>query len=444
MNVFCLGISHHTASVKLRECLTLEGEMLKQALAVFPARRADYAPLTELAIVSTCSRLEVYAAAPVPVDDSQATNAAFAALLRFIREVFRVQGPHEPFLYRFSGEKVARHLCRVAASLDSMVLGDPQILGQISEAHQQALDQGCTRHVLSSLFRAGIHAGKRVRTETNIGRFPTNMSAVAIRMAEAELGRLLDRQVLVVGTGEIGQQSMEALYENGVGGMFVASRSLERAVYLAESWSASPVSFTQLADTVAQVDFVLSSTTSSQPVIGCAMVEAAMAKRPDRPLILVDLAVPRNIDQDVRNIPSVRLFDLDGIQSFIENSLARRKNEVPRAEEIVNEETAAFGRWLAVIPVVGELHRRAETIRQHEVERALQRLPDLDPEVMAQIEFLSQSLVRKILHEPTSRLRSEADHQTLNTYVGLITDLFGLDGVELAPASRAEPGGEVL
>jgi glutamyl-tRNA reductase len=438
MNIFCLGVSHHTASVQLRECLSLEGQQLQARLISFRQRREQFAPISELAILSTCTRLEIYASTFQVPGTYQDLDACFAPLLRFVGEISGLRGQKlEPYIYKLSGEQVIRHLSRVAASLDSLVLGDPQILGQVSNAHQVALAAGSTRHVISALFRSAIHAGKRVRSETAIGRHPTNMSAVALRLVEEKLGKLPGRSGMVVGTGEIGQQSLEALHQEGLADLFIASRSSERSHSFAQTWSAQPVTFDQLPQALAKVDFVISSTTSLKPVIERSQVEQALAARAGRPaLVLVDLGLPRNIDPAVRDLPGVILYDLDDIQAYIENAHGRRLSEVPRAEQIVQEETAAFSRWLAVMPVVGELHRRAESIRQQEVERTLHHLPDLDPKVLEQIEILSQSLVRKILHEPTAQLRNEAEGDNLEKYVEMINSLFKLtEQVNIPPSS---------
>ena len=454
MNILCLGISYHTASVSLREQISLSGERLRQALRCFAEQPGVYESLTEAAILSTCSRLEFYAVTSenVPAGtDGEGWSAIFEPLMRYSLGVLNARRDElEPHLYCYSGERAAHHLCRVAASLDSMVLGEPQILGQVSSAHRAALEQGSARHVLSSLFRSAVHAGKRARSETAIGRHPTHMSAVAIRLAESVLGNLAGCHALVVGTGEIGQQSIKALRDHGILKLSIASHSRERAASIAREWNAQPVTVDDMEEAMLRADVVLSSSNQAAPVIDRAMAARAAARRPERPLVLVDLGVPRNIDPSIRTggpgtmdcendgpIEGVYLFDLDDIQSFIHSARASRKNEIPRAEEIMAEETAGFMRWLSVIPVVGELHRRAEGIRQQEVGRALHILQDADPVVVEQIEKLSQSLVRKLLHEPTTRLRHELDHTCLETYMTAITSLFDLTEA----ASRAQGKG---
>jgi glutamyl-tRNA reductase len=432
MNVLCLGISHHTASVQLREQINLSGANLNAALASFAMQAADFHPLTEVAILSTCSRFELYAVTAGSPPETAAEPQIFEPLLRYALGLFSIpQAELEPHLYRWSGEDAVHHLCRVAASLDSIVLGEPQVLGQVSEAHQAALENGSTRHVLSSLFRAAIHTGKRVRTETAIGQRPTNMSAVAIRLAETVFDNLTKRQVLVIGTGEIGQQSIKALRDHGISSLAVASRSQQRAAQAGLEWGARPLTLDLLEEGLLHADVVVASSNQSHPIIDRAMAIRVAAKRSNRPLVLVDLAVPRNIDPAIRavngnRIHGVHLFDMDDIQSYINSSMLVRRNEIPRAEAIVAEETTSFSRWLAVIPMVGELHRRAELIRQQEFERALHFLPDADPHVIEQIERMSHSLVRKILHQPTARLRHEADNTNLENYIEALTYLFDL------------------
>jgi glutamyl-tRNA reductase len=427
MNILCVGISHHTAAVCLREQISLSGEALRNALRLFTVNRNEFQPISELVILSTCNRFEIYAVDVSSYSHEAGSVPAFEPLLTYLSEVVNTPREElEPYLYCYSGEVAVHHLGRVSAGLDSMVLGEPQILGQVSSAHQAAVEQGSARHVLSALFRAAVHAGKRVRTETTIARHPTHMSAVAIRLAETVLGPLVERTALVTGTGEIGQQSLKALSDYGVRRLTVASRTLERASEVAESYQARPVQMDRLADALDEVDVVLTSSRTESPLIDGDLLSPLLQKRINRPLVLVDLAVPRNVDPSVRGMDGVSLFDMDDIQSFITSSRTSRQNEIPKAEGIVLQETTDFMHWLAVIPVVGELYRRAEVIRQQEVERSLRSLGDVDPRVIEQIEILSQSLVRKLLHEPTSRLRKEDDEVCLENYMKTMIDLFGL------------------
>ncbi len=432
MTILCLGLSHHTAPVELRERLSLAPAAVRATLARFGCEQdALSKSVSELAILSTCNRLELYARAnSAGTPGVQALSEPFNSLLDFSAETRGVaMSELEPHVYRLSGIEAARHLCRVAAGLDSMILGEPQILGQVTEAYEAARTHGAIGLVLSALFQTAMRAGKRARTETAISRNASSVSSVAVRLAEQIVGRLGDRRVLVIGAGEMGELTVEALRARGVRRIAVANRTFQRATELARRWGGEAFSVEQLADAIGQADIVIASTGAPHVIVTANLVRQAMAGRADRPVVFIDIAVPRDVDPTVKAIPSAHVFDIDDLCLRLEGSIAERQSEIPRVEAIVSEEVTAFEillRRIEIAPVIADLRRKAEAIRQRELDRTLRYLPDLDPQTLEHVQHLSRSLVNKLLHEPTLRLRAEASNDRASEYVAAVRDLFGL------------------
>lgn len=426
MQILCLGLSHHTAPIELLERLNFSAPALKAALARFGCGRDSHpAGLAEFAILSTCNRLELYALASPGADQ----NEQFTTLADFLVETRGVPASEfESHLYQYAGPKAVEHLCRVAAGLDSLILGEPQILGQVADAYESTLASGAAGPVLTALFRAAIRTGKRARSETAISRNPASVSSVAVRLAEQIVGDLPARRVLVIGAGEMGELAVEALRARGVHQMTVVNRTHRRAVELAERWSGEALSFEYLTEAVRAADIVISSTGAPHVIIDSDIVRRAMIDR-TRPLVLIDIAMPRDVEPAVSGVPGVHLFDLDHLHARLDGAIAERRSEVPRVEAIVAEEVMAFESWLRevdILPVITDLRTKAERIRQRELARALHHLPDLDPETRQHVERLSESLVNKLLHEPTHQLRAEAGNGHAAEFVQTVRRLFGL------------------
>lgn len=424
MSIFCLGLSHNTAPVELREQLSFSPSAAKAALARFGCGRGSRPHgIAEFAVLSTCNRLELYACA------SGDPSAAFRALHDLLTETRGVPvGKLDSHLYRLAELDVVQHLCRVAGGLDSMIVGEPQILGQVADAFEAAVGAGAMGAVLSAAFRAAIRAGKRARTETGIARNPASVSSVAVRAAEQIFGELASRHVLVVGAGEMGELAVEALRARGVQQIAVANRTRQRAIELAEKWGGQPLSFEQLAEAMREADIVITSTGAPHTIVSPAMAREAMNGRA-RPLVFLDIAMPRDVDPAVAEIPGVHVFDIDHLQDCLDGAIADRHAEIPRVEQIVAEEVSAFETWLRgveIAPVIADLRAKAEHIRQRELVRTLRHLPDLDPETLRHIEHLSESLINKLLHEPTRQLRAEAGNGNAAEYAHTVRRLFGL------------------
>jgi glutamyl-tRNA reductase len=425
--VQCIGISHHTAPVNLREQFSLSADQLVHALQYFLDRKEGYASINELVILSTCNRFEVYASIFEERGSDVAENNT-AAILRLIGDLFGCTPDFfHPYIYQYNDKEAVLHLCNVAAGLDSIAVGEHQILGQVSKALNFALQIHSARHILSSMFRTAIHTGKRVRSETEIGRHPITLSSIAIHLVEQSTCPLNQQKVLVIGAGEMAEKTLEALHWRGVQNVTITNRTLERSFQLANQYSASVVPIDQLPEAVSQADLIFTCAAVSEPILNEQLVQNALNNRNGRSLALVDLGVPRNIDPQVSHLPEVFLFDMDRLQFCSEESILNRMNEIPNAQAIIREEVDSFGNWLKVIPVVGKLHRKAEAIRQREVERTLSHLPEVDQEIENHIQHLSHALMRKLLHEPTLQLRKGSDQEDLQSYMKLVSDLFGLD-----------------
>ncbi|MGQ0604075.1 MAG: glutamyl-tRNA reductase [Anaerolineales bacterium] len=423
MHLLCLGLSHHTTPVELRERLNYSRLALEAVLARFGYEQATRpAHVTELVILSTCNRLELYAVAQTEQCD---------ALAEFLSESSGVpRADFEAHLYWHIQAEAVGHLGRVAAGLDSMILGEPQILGQVVEAYEAALGQGAVGPVLSALFRAAIHVGKRARTETGISRNPATISSVAVKLAEAVVGDLTSARVLIVGAGEMAELAVEALRARGTRHVTVVNRTRERATLLAERWGANALTFEQLTEALAEADIVITSAGAPHVIITADLARTALAPRPHRPLVCIDIAVPRNVDPDVRHLPNVHCYDIDDLEGQLNGARAERQQEVPRVEAIVAEEAGAFLNWLRgleITPLIADLHAKADTIRRAEVERTLRRLPHIGEVERRQIETMTEALVNKLLHDPTLRLKAEAGNGHAAKYAAALRYLFALN-----------------
>jgi glutamyl-tRNA reductase len=431
MQLLCLSVSHHNTPVELRECLSLPADKLDAAGLKCPLRTGRFEAIQEMAVLSTCNRLEIYALVTPPEDAAGILMPAFQPILDYLNEVFEIPIRRIEALFRpYLGSQVVEHLFQVAAGLDSIAIGETQILGQVSRALDIALRTGSVRHVLSTLFRSAIHAGKRVRTETAIGRTPTSIASIAVQLAEAALGSLAAHRVLVVGAGKVAGHTLSALRECGAHQITLTNRTHQHALDLAQQCGASVLPYERRQAGLVNADLVFTAAAVSAPVIRRDEVAEAMSGRAQRPLTMFDLSVPRNVEAAVREIPNVKLFDMDDLQAYVKQAEFDNRSDIALAKTIVAAEAAEYEKLLRVIPFIGELHKKVEIIRQREVERALRNLRNPDPQVGEQFELFSRALVRKILHEPTMHLRTESDQETLNDYVDTLARLFDISETE--------------
>lgn len=426
MHLTMVGLSHKTAPIEIRERLTFPPHRQEDALSRLTAGDE----VSEAVILSTCNRTEIYA---VTATEEGGTDA----VIDFICD-FHDLDPHElvRYLYMESGEAVVRHLFRVVASLDSMVIGEAQILGQTKEAYQYAFDHSATGRVFNKLFRQSFELGKRVRTETDIGESAVSISYAAIELAKKVFDTLTGRTILVVGAGKMSELTAKHLVANGVHSVLVANRTHERAVALAEKFGGEAIRYDDLFTRMHSADIVISSTAATHHVITKGKVAQAMKGRGGRPLFLIDIAVPRDIEPTVNDLSNVFLYDIDDLSGVVESNLEERMREARKAEGIIDEELAAFESWLEsmeVVPTVAALRARAERIREAELEKAIKRLGGLSEKELATVEMLTEAIVNKMLHGPTARLKEIAGSKYGVAYVEAVRYLYGLDQAEGKP-----------
>lgn len=424
MHIHCLGLNHKTADVSLREKLALSEDQIHAALARLGCGD-DLNPgrVTEMVILSTCNRVELYAVAPQP---------AFEPLERFLANISSVRKEDlHPFLYRHQDEEAVDHLLHVAAGLDSMVLGEPQILGQVADAFSMARTQGTVGKLMTKLFHTAIHAGKRAHAETKISHNPASVSSQAVVLVSQIVTDLADSHVLILGAGEMAELAVEGLRKRGVRKFTVVNRTVNRAHALARRWGGEALTFEDLFQALQQADVLISSTGAPHTLIGRSKVEEVISRRADRPLVILDIAVPRDIEADVGDLPGVTLFDIDEIHERLKGSLAHREKEIPAVEAILEEERNAFEKFmdsLDVIPLISKLHRYCDEIRREELARTTDRLSYVDSEELEILDAMTEAMLKKFLHSPIKRLKQEAGGADVVEFTSITKALFGFEG----------------
>jgi glutamyl-tRNA reductase len=421
--LLALGISHKTAPVALRERLAFSEqeaiEFSKQATATDEVREA--------VVISTCNRTEVYLVVGDPV---QAEGDVLGLLARRagIRPTELAQEIYSP-----RNCDAARQLYRVTAGLESMIVGEAEIQGQVRRAHEAAMRDGSTGALTNRLFAAALTTGKRVRTETRIGAGRSSIGrvsvpSVAVDLALSVLGGLEERHVVILGAGETSELTARALADQGAGTIFVANRHADRALSLAQRFGGSVVGLDGLPEQLLHADIVLSSTSSPHPIVGREELELVMAERDGRSLLLIDIAVPRDIDPGCGELEGVTLYDIDDLQAVVARNLDTRASEIPRAEEIVEEEIQRFARWLGqleVLPTVSALREHGNALVEQVLAENAGRWESASPRDIARVEAVARAVMSRLLHEPTIRLRSLSEargHASLE----LVRELFGL------------------
>lgn len=378
--------------------------------------------IREIVILSTCNRVEIYAVSSVSI---------FNNLEYFLSETQNV--PLSEFSrssYRLLDEDAVKHLLQVAAGLDSAVIGEPQILGQVADAYSTARKHGTSGKILSRLFQMAVHAGKRARTETSIGHNPSSIASVAVNLTSEIVPDISDAKVMVLGAGEMAELAVHALHKRGANQITVVNRTLERARSLAQHWNGQPASLEDLDELLPKMDIVITSTGAPHTLISRSMVETAIRDRSERPIVFMDIAVPRDVDENVAELCNVRVFDMDTLSNQLQHSLSKRKAEVPKVKDILAEVQSEFNEYIGsldVLPIITEMRNQANIIRQTELEKTVKRIPELSIESHQQIEAMTKSIVKKILHNPTVRLRQEANGQNAAEIADIARTLFESD-----------------
>jgi len=429
MHILSIGLNHTSAPVNLRERVIFGEEQIRTSLSRLNCGHLS-GNIAEMVILSTCNRIEIYTVS------NQDTFAELETFLSETRSVARDE--FISHLYHYKDEDIARHLFNVAAGLDSLVIGEPQILGQVTRALELARGQNTASPVLNRLFQSAIHAGKRARTETAISRNPASVSSLAASLSERVIHRIPEAQIVILGAGEMAELAVEALRKRGANRILVVNRTLERAHSLAQRWDAQATTFENINTALVSADILIASTGAPHTLISPEMVSEAMKLRAECPLVLIDIAVPRDIDPDVANIPHVKLYDMDSLRPQLEQSLAERMAEVPQVKNILDEELKQFGDYLKsleMLPLIVDIRQNAEAIRQAEFEKTLRHLPDLTEAERARIEAMTRALVKKLLEAPTCRLRAEAASSHAYEYAAVARALFDLSNEHARPIS---------
>jgi glutamyl-tRNA reductase len=429
--LLALGVSHHTASLALREKLALtEGK----AAGVLSALVSEE-PISEAVALSTCNRTELYL---VATDSVEAETAGLGVLAREAGiPPTELLGP----LYSQRGADAARHLYRVTAGLDSMILGEAEIQGQVKRAYELALVEGATGPILNRMFRGALAAGKRARTETAVGEKGVSIPSVAVELAQRTLGDLSARQVLLIGAGETAELTARSLAARGSDAVFIANRGYNRAISLAERFGGNAVRIDELPLQLASADIVVSTTNSPHHLIERPELEVIMGQRDGKPLLLIDLAVPRDIDPECREVEGVSLFDVDEVQAIVERNASGREAEARRAGGILESELSRFERWLGtqeVMPTVAALRERAERIVTQVLAENATRWESLSSTDRERIEQMARAIANRLLHEPTVRLKGLADREDAYLQVSALRELFGLDAGTEPGAGEAD------
>jgi len=415
-----VGLNHRTVPLPVLERVAVPPAEVPKALRDLAGR--EY--LAEVALLSTCNRTEVYAFCTK-------FHPGVADATEFLAEQAGMKGADlSEHIYSYYDEAAIAHLFGVAAGVDSVILGEGQILGQVRDALKVAEEEGTASHNLGRIFRFAIEVGKRSRAETGIGRGAVSLSSAAVGLASERLGTLVERRVLVLGAGEMGEGMARSLAGSGVAEVVVAGRGRERSSELATRVGGRSIAIEQLPQALVSADLVLTSTGASEVVITQDEIETAMQRRFGRPLLIVDIAVPRDVDPGVAEVPGVTLLDMDDLKAFAESSMDRRRREVARVRRIISAElerlrTERTAREVA--PLVAALRTRGEEVRLAELERFRSKLEAVDPRTAEAIEALTRGIVAKLLHEPTVRVKEAAGSGRGDLFADALSALFDLE-----------------
>ena len=436
MHIVIVGLSHKTAPVEIREKLAFAPTAMERPLR----QMLELATITEGLIVSTCNRVELCAVTKEP-------DAAIAELRRFLAEYHEIS-PEEinENLFDYQGEEAIRHLFRVSSSLDSMVLGEPQILGQIKTAYGYAAEFKTAGLILNRFLHKAFSVAKRVRTETAIASNAVSVSFAAVELARKIFDRLDNKGVMIIGAGEMCELAARHFVSNGISKVLVTNRTFERAEKLAAEFDGKAVPFDSFADHLAEVDIVMTSTGAPNFILGKRQMEEVLKRRKNRPMFLIDIAVPRDIDPKVNDISNTYLYDVDDLQGVVQANLKERQKEAGKAEAIVEQEIGQFHQWLGnleVKPTVIALRRKFEEIRQQELEKTLGNLKDLTGKQRKSIEAMAGAIINKILHKPTAVLKNSQNDTSGEDYVDAVRTLFDLpasadDDQEIKPLDDSD------
>jgi glutamyl-tRNA reductase len=419
MKIAVVGLNHKTADVELREKLAFNGPKLEEGLQ----RLRDIPGIRETAIISTCNRVEIY----LHVKDVQ---QAFAAIKDFLVEFFEIRRESlDTALYLHEDMAAVKHIFRVASSLDSMVVGEPQILGQLKDAFDFALEKKTTGVLLNRLLKKSISVAKRVRTETRIAENAVSISFAAVELAKKIFTDLAGKSFMLLGAGEMAELAAKHMMNNGVQDIIVANRTYERGCELSREFNGRAIRFEEFPAELVHTDIVICSTGAATFVLRKEHMQKVMKERKQKPVFIIDISVPRNVDPGINDVENVYLYDVDDLQGVVETNISERQKEASKAEAIVEDEIETFKKWLMTldsVPTVVALRDRAEAIRKDELERFFNRFPSLGEKERKAVEGLAGAIINKLIHAPTVALKNDAEDK--DVLIALIKRLYGLNG----------------
>lgn len=421
MNIFVVGLNHKTADIDVREKLAFNGQKLEDGLM----RLKTLSEIKEAVILSTCNRVEMY----TNVKD---TVKAYESIKDFISEFHGLdRGSLEKSLYAYENLAAVKHVFRVASSLDSMVVGEPQILGQIKDAFEFALRKKTTGILLNKLMKKAISVAKRIRTETKIAENAVSISFAAVELAKKIFTDLSTKSVMLLGAGEMAELAAKHLMSSGVKEVLVANRTYETGCSLAKEFNGRAVKFENFVHEIANTDIVICSTGASKYVLLKEQMHYVMKERKHKPVFIIDISVPRNIDPEINNIDNVYLYDVDDIQGVVDSNVQGRQKEAEKAEAIITDEIETFQKWqssLDAVPTIVALRDRADAIRKEELERLLNKLSGLGEKEKKDIEYMANAITNKLIHPPTAALKEDAEDKDI--LIATIKRLYGLNEKE--------------
>ena len=421
MSLVAVGLSHHTSPLELRERLAFPANTIPGALLALRKRCEDAGAV----LLSTCNRVEIYMNHAAPPETLHAEIRAFLAQWHGI--------PESEFghaLYACSGRETAGHLFRVTSSLDSLVVGEVQILGQVHDAYLQSQAKQCTDKIIHGLFQRAFIVAKQVRTQTSIGAGKVSVSSVAVDLAVSIFKDLAGKTVMVVGSGEMAELTLKNLIKNGAHGVLVANRSPERARKLAEDYAGEALPFEELRDHLYRADIVVSTTAAPRTILHAPDFQHALKRRGHEPMLVVDIAVPRDVDADAGQLDNVYLYNVDDLEQVANKNLEARRKETDAAMVWVEDGVDRFMQWMAGLaaePTITSMSEKLDQIREQELIKTLEALPDLSEKQRQEIDYLTQRIVRTILQRPMTSIKHEIDHHDPHTVLHLVKRLFGIE-----------------
>lgn len=421
MNILVVGLNHKTAKVDVREKLVFNGPKLEEGLV----RIKSISGIKEAVILSTCNRVEMYA----NVDNSQ---NAYESIKDFLSEFHGIERDSlETALYTHEDTNAVKHIFRVAASLDSMIVGEPQILGQIKDAFEFSLRKKATGILLNKLMKKAISVAKRIRTETKIAENAVSISFAAVELAKKIFTDLSTKSFMLLGAGDMAELAARHLTNSGVRDVIVANRTYETGCELAKEFNGRAVRFEDFMHEMVNMDIVICSTGASKYVIMKEQMQKIIKERKHKPVFIIDISVPRNIDPEINNIDNVYLYDVDDLHGIVDTNKLERQKEAEKAEVIIEEEIETFQKWLASldsVPTVVALRDRADAVKKEEIEKLLNKLPRLGEKEKEAVEYMANAIINKLIHPPTAALKEDSEDRDI--LIAAIRKLYGLDKKE--------------